>query len=168
MFVTVNTTVMKSLSVMKYLKGKLHMLIYTAMLRRDCRIVFGSELQKKMWTSRYRINSLSGRVIYNGVDLSYFDPEKILFYFQQMPTIYTCNRIHLVILFKLAHNRSLARLIALKANLLLSLDLHLKSSLNRLGNEKPLQFSNVSLLRNSFPFFFRPESLEKWERFMDR
>ena len=70
MFVTINTSVIKSL------KGRLHMLIYAPLLRRGCQIIFGSSFQKKLWISKYHINPLVGKVIYNGIDLNYFNPEE--------------------------------------------------------------------------------------------
>lgn len=72
MFVAINTSIIKSL------KGKLHMFLYAKLLRKNCQIIFGSELQKRMWTTRYRINPSYGRVIYNGIDLNYFNSENIL------------------------------------------------------------------------------------------
>ncbi len=71
MCVSINTSNISSL------KGKIHMLIYRFLLRRDCQIIFGAELQKEMWISKYHIDPSFGRVIYNGIDLNYFDPEKI-------------------------------------------------------------------------------------------
>ena len=52
------------------------MLIYAPLLRRGCQIIFGSSFQKKLWISKYHINPLVGKVIYNGIDLNYFNPEE--------------------------------------------------------------------------------------------
>ena len=54
------------------IRDRFFMLIYAFILRRCERVVFGSRAQERLWTKKYRIDPDKCEVIYNGVDLAYF------------------------------------------------------------------------------------------------
>ena len=55
------------------LRDRFSMLLYTFILRRCDRVVFGSRAQQRLWTDKYRLDSSDCEVIYNGVDVEHFD-----------------------------------------------------------------------------------------------
>jgi len=91
LFVAINTSIIKSL------KAKLLMLIYSSLLRRECQVIFGSQLQKKMWTIRYRLDPSFGKMIYNGIDQNYFNSENILQSGEEMKQKYGINKEEIVL-----------------------------------------------------------------------
>ena len=58
-------------------KERAFMRVYALLLRRCHRIVFGAKRQFSDWVASYRLPGERARVIYNGVDGSYFDPAAI-------------------------------------------------------------------------------------------
>ena len=59
------------------LRDRFFMLLYAFILRRCDRIVFGSRAQQKLWTEKYGLDDSVCEVIYNGVDVDYFDPDGV-------------------------------------------------------------------------------------------
>lgn len=62
------------------LKEELQMLVYGPVLRRVDLIVFGAELQRRLWCSRYALDGRPERttVLYNGVDAAVFGKERVV------------------------------------------------------------------------------------------
>lgn len=57
-------------------KENMQMYLYKHLLRRDCSILFGSECQQEQWIERYSLPRGSCSVLYNGVDLTRFNPSR--------------------------------------------------------------------------------------------
>jgi glycosyltransferase involved in cell wall biosynthesis len=72
--VSVNTTECATL------KEALQMLIYRHVLRRADTVVFGAERQRRLWCSRYGLDSRPDKsiVLYNGVDMTEFSRESVV------------------------------------------------------------------------------------------
>lgn len=54
-------------------RDRFFMVIYAFILRRCDQVIFGSQAQERLWTRKYRLDASHCRVIYNGVDVEYFD-----------------------------------------------------------------------------------------------
>ncbi len=54
------------------LRDRLFMLLYSFMLRRCDRVIFGSQAQQRLWVEKYRLQEDRTTVIYNGVDSDHF------------------------------------------------------------------------------------------------
>ena len=50
------------------------MLVYAPVFRRFDTLVYGTELQRDLWTSKYGLAGTDSRVIYNGIDTAHFTP----------------------------------------------------------------------------------------------
>lgn len=68
LFVSINTMY----EYMTSAKGRLQMHIYKSLLKRGCKIIFGSENQMRFWISKYGLAADYAQVIYNGIDTSYY------------------------------------------------------------------------------------------------
>jgi glycosyltransferase involved in cell wall biosynthesis len=53
---------------------RLQMLVYAPVFRRFDTLVYGTELQRDLWTARYPLSGVDSRVIYNGIDTTHFTP----------------------------------------------------------------------------------------------
>ena len=53
---------------------RLQMLVYAPVFRRFDTLVFGTALQQRQWVEQFSLASVDSRVIYNGIDTSYFKP----------------------------------------------------------------------------------------------
>ena len=53
---------------------QLQMLVYAPVFRRFDTLVYGTELQRVLWTGKYGLAGTDSRVIYNGIDTTYFTP----------------------------------------------------------------------------------------------
>jgi len=70
-YVFINITIFRSL------KEKLFMYLYKITLKNSKLIIFGSEKQKQRWLKKYRLPKNKCYIIYNGVDLKYFNKDII-------------------------------------------------------------------------------------------
>lgn len=58
-------------------REKRQMILYAPLLRRTNQLVFGCRFQQDQWVDRYRLPAANSRVIYNGVDATYFNTAAI-------------------------------------------------------------------------------------------
>jgi glycosyltransferase involved in cell wall biosynthesis len=68
LIVSNNTTIFHSVY------HNMQMLVYAPVFRRFDTLVYGTELQRNLWNSRYGLTGTDSRVIYNGIDTSHFTP----------------------------------------------------------------------------------------------
>ena len=54
-------------------RDKFFMVLYSRLIRRIDEVVYGCEYQMRLWQERYRLAGVDSRVIYNGVNLEYFN-----------------------------------------------------------------------------------------------
>lgn len=58
-------------------RDKYFMFIYSRLIRRIDRVIYGCEYQMRLWQDRYRLAGVESQVIYNGVNLERFDRIKV-------------------------------------------------------------------------------------------
>lgn len=62
------------------IREKLRMLLYTPLIRKVEKVVFGCNYQRRVWSKRYNLSPEFSTVIYNGVDTDHFSIQPVNIY----------------------------------------------------------------------------------------